>query len=251
MTDTDASAQRGPAAGPAEPADTPSVPAIGLDGVAKEFHSRGEVIAAVRGIDLTIRKGEFFSMLGPSGCGKTTTMRMIAGFEEPTRGRGPAARPRRTARPAEQARRQHGVPVLRAVPAHERVRERGLRAAPQERAQGRDHAASVGEMLGDRRPDRPRAAPAAGSCPAASSSVWRWPGPWSTTPGPAAGRAARRPRPQAPPGHAGRAQAHPARGRHHVRLRDARPGRGAHHVGPDRRDERRRDRAPRAAAGNL
>jgi spermidine/putrescine transport system ATP-binding protein len=86
MTDTDASAQRGTAAGPAEPDDTSSVPAIGLDGVAKEFHSRGEVIAAVRGIDLAIRKGEFFSMLGPSGCGKTTTMRMIAGFEEPTRG---------------------------------------------------------------------------------------------------------------------------------------------------------------------
>jgi spermidine/putrescine transport system ATP-binding protein len=86
MTDTDASAHRGPASGPAEPDGTSSVPAIGLDGVAKEFHSRGEVIAAVRGIDLTIRKGEFFSMLGPSGCGKTTTMRMIAGFEEPTRG---------------------------------------------------------------------------------------------------------------------------------------------------------------------
>jgi spermidine/putrescine transport system ATP-binding protein len=86
MTDTDASAQRGPAAVPAETAGPPSVPAIGLDGVAKEFHSRGEVVAAVRGIDLTIRKGEFFSMLGPSGCGKTTTMRMIAGFEEPTRG---------------------------------------------------------------------------------------------------------------------------------------------------------------------
>jgi spermidine/putrescine transport system ATP-binding protein len=40
----------------------------------------------VRGIDLAIRTGEFFSMLGPSGCGKTTTMRMIAGFEEPSRG---------------------------------------------------------------------------------------------------------------------------------------------------------------------
>src|SRR5439155_4655995 len=33
-----------------------------------------------------IREGEFFSLLGPSGCGKTTTMRMIAGFEEPTQG---------------------------------------------------------------------------------------------------------------------------------------------------------------------
>jgi spermidine/putrescine transport system ATP-binding protein len=41
---------------------------------------------AVRGIDVTIRQGEFFSILGPSGCGKTTTLRMIAGFEEPTAG---------------------------------------------------------------------------------------------------------------------------------------------------------------------
>ncbi len=62
------------------------LPAIELAGVVKEFHSRGEVIAAVRGIDLEIREGEFFSLLGPSGCGKTTTMRMIAGFEEPTHG---------------------------------------------------------------------------------------------------------------------------------------------------------------------
>ena len=41
---------------------------------------------AVRGIDLDIRQGEFFSILGPSGCGKTTTLRLIAGFEEPTGG---------------------------------------------------------------------------------------------------------------------------------------------------------------------
>lgn len=36
---------------------------------------------AVHGIDLDVRKGEFFSILGPSGCGKTTTLRLIAGFE--------------------------------------------------------------------------------------------------------------------------------------------------------------------------
>jgi spermidine/putrescine transport system ATP-binding protein len=41
---------------------------------------------AVDGIDLTIQPGEFFSLLGPSGCGKTTTLRMIAGFEQPTSG---------------------------------------------------------------------------------------------------------------------------------------------------------------------
>jgi spermidine/putrescine transport system ATP-binding protein len=62
------------------------VPAIELVGVVKEFQARGEVVVAVRGLDLVIREGEFFSLLGPSGCGKTTTMRMIAGFEEPTQG---------------------------------------------------------------------------------------------------------------------------------------------------------------------
>jgi spermidine/putrescine transport system ATP-binding protein len=63
-----------------------ALPAIELSGVVKEFQARGEVITAVAGIDLDIREGEFFSLLGPSGCGKTTTMRMIAGFEEPTKG---------------------------------------------------------------------------------------------------------------------------------------------------------------------
>ncbi|MFM1965012.1 MAG: hypothetical protein RL134_737 [Actinomycetota bacterium] len=43
-------------------------------------------VPAVRGIDLDIAAGEFFSLLGPSGCGKTTTLRMIAGFETPTSG---------------------------------------------------------------------------------------------------------------------------------------------------------------------
>ncbi len=41
---------------------------------------------AVRGVDLEIKQGEFFSILGPSGCGKTTTLRLIAGFESPSAG---------------------------------------------------------------------------------------------------------------------------------------------------------------------
>jgi putative spermidine/putrescine transport system ATP-binding protein len=63
--------------------DSAGVPAVRLERLEKRF---GE-IAAVAGIDLEIGDGEFFSMLGPSGSGKTTTLRMIAGFEQPTGGR--------------------------------------------------------------------------------------------------------------------------------------------------------------------
>jgi spermidine/putrescine transport system ATP-binding protein len=43
-------------------------------------------VAAVNGITLDVRQGEFLTLLGPSGCGKTTTLRMIGGFEMPTAG---------------------------------------------------------------------------------------------------------------------------------------------------------------------
>ncbi|HEX8930344.1 MAG TPA: ATP-binding cassette domain-containing protein, partial [Actinomycetota bacterium] len=52
-----------------------------------ELVKRFEEVTAVDGIDLAIPGGEFFSLLGPSGCGKTTTLRLIAGFEQPTSGR--------------------------------------------------------------------------------------------------------------------------------------------------------------------
>jgi spermidine/putrescine transport system ATP-binding protein len=56
--------------------------AIELKGVRKAF----DEVVAVHRFDVGIKKGEFFSLLGPSGCGKTTTLRMIAGLEEPTEG---------------------------------------------------------------------------------------------------------------------------------------------------------------------
>ena len=55
---------------------------VTLAGVRKTF---GDVVA-VDSIDLEIRRGEFFTMLGPSGSGKTTTLRLIAGFEQPDAG---------------------------------------------------------------------------------------------------------------------------------------------------------------------
>ena len=48
---------------------------------------RFDDVVAVDGINLHMPPGEFFSLLGPSGCGKTTTLRLIAGFEQPTSGR--------------------------------------------------------------------------------------------------------------------------------------------------------------------
>ena len=47
---------------------------------------RFDDVLAVAGIDVEIPSGEFFSILGPSGCGKTTTLRLVAGFEQPTSG---------------------------------------------------------------------------------------------------------------------------------------------------------------------
>jgi putative spermidine/putrescine transport system ATP-binding protein len=65
-------------------AERVAVPAVAvrLEGLRKSF---GDV-EAVRGVDLEIADGEFFSMRGPSGSGKTTVLRMIAGFEAPTSG---------------------------------------------------------------------------------------------------------------------------------------------------------------------
>lgn len=56
---------------------------IELDHISKTY---GDFVA-VHDANFTIATGEFFAMLGPSGCGKTTTLKMIAGFEQPTSGR--------------------------------------------------------------------------------------------------------------------------------------------------------------------
>ena len=53
-----------------------------LSGLTKRFGA----FTAVDALDLTVSSGEFFALLGPSGCGKTTTLRMVAGLEEPTGG---------------------------------------------------------------------------------------------------------------------------------------------------------------------
>ena len=59
-----------------------NIPMVKLENIRKSFDD----LEVVKGLDLEIGSGEFFSLLGPSGCGKTTLLRMIAGFETPNSG---------------------------------------------------------------------------------------------------------------------------------------------------------------------
>ncbi|RII09617.1 Spermidine/putrescine import ATP-binding protein PotA [Streptomyces sp. YIM 130001] len=62
--------------------DTVASGAVRLSGISKTYGS----FTAVKPLELTVPQGSFFALLGASGCGKTTTLRMIAGLEEPTTG---------------------------------------------------------------------------------------------------------------------------------------------------------------------
>src|SRR5437879_5454210 len=60
---------------------------VAVDGVSKRYAHRVKgAIYAARNVILAVQPGEFLTLLGPSGCGKTTTLRMIAGFENPDEG---------------------------------------------------------------------------------------------------------------------------------------------------------------------
>jgi spermidine/putrescine transport system ATP-binding protein len=65
-----------------------AVEAVTIRSLVKTFVDRrtGETVRAVDDVSLTVHEGEFFALLGPSGCGKTTTLRVVAGFEDPTSG---------------------------------------------------------------------------------------------------------------------------------------------------------------------
>jgi len=70
-----------------EPAGVPSVPTVvEARGVGKVFGTGGGAVTALEAIDLTIRPGEFVSLIGPSGCGKSTLLRLIGDLTEPSSG---------------------------------------------------------------------------------------------------------------------------------------------------------------------
>ena len=61
-------------------------PLIQLDDVAKQFYRKGQAILACRNIDLSVRRGEFVSIVGPSGCGKSTLLNLLGVIDRPTGG---------------------------------------------------------------------------------------------------------------------------------------------------------------------
>ena len=126
------------------------MPTIELSRVTKRYP--GGTNSAVDDLDLTIDDGDFMCVLGPSGCGKTTTLRMIAGLEQPTAGsisvddrvldsvdRG---RLRSTGTPRD----GHGLPELCIVAAHDDSAEHRVRSAL---AQGRPSRARTTRRRGD------------------------------------------------------------------------------------------------------
>jgi NitT/TauT family transport system ATP-binding protein len=57
-----------------------TAPLVRLDGVTKSFARRGSPLRAVAGVDLSVERGEFVSLIGPSGCGKSTLLRLVGGL---------------------------------------------------------------------------------------------------------------------------------------------------------------------------
>ena len=187
----------------------------------------------VRDLNLDVARGEFLTLLGPSGSGKTTCLMMLAGFEAADPWRDHPRRPADQQRPAVPARHRHGVPELRAVPAHDGRREPGVPARGAQSRAGRDRgagqagarhgpagglrAAPAGPALGR---------PAAAGRGRARARVRAQAGP--------DGRAARRARQAAARADAVRDQAPPRASGRDRGLRHPRPVRGADHVGPHR-----------------
>ena len=214
---------------------------------------RREALRRLRGgdgVNIAIERGEFFSLLGPSGCGKTTTLRMIAGFEQPT-----AGEIRLEGEDVSQVppyrRNVNTVFQHYALFPHMSIADNVAFGPRSAKLDKEETTARVGEMLevvrladfAQRKPGQ--------LCGGQQQRVALARALVNYPERAAPRRAARRPGPEAAPGHAAGAQAHPARGRDHLRLRDPRSGRGAHHERPDRGDERGPGRADRRSHRHL
>ena len=120
----------------------------------------GEVVA-VNDLSLDIADKEFMVYVGPSGCGKSTILAVAGRSGRDQRGHNQDRRPRRQRCPAQRSGYRHGVPVLRAVSAHERVRQHGVRAEAAQDAEEGDRRQGQGSRRSPRH--RPTAGPQAQS----------------------------------------------------------------------------------------
>ena len=190
----------------------PTIPAsdtrddvITIDHVVKRFGT----YVAVEQADFAIKQGEFFSMLGPSGCGKTTTLRMIAGFEQPTEGRI-LLDGKDVSRVPPYHRNVNTVFQHYALFPHMNVADNvafGPRSQKVPEGETQQRVKQLLDVVRLTQFAEPEARPAVGRTAAAGGAGQ---GARQQSRGAAAGRAARRARPQASPGDADRAQAHPA-----------------------------------------
>ncbi len=219
---------------------------VELRGVTKRF----DELVAVDDLSLELGRGEFFTLLGPSGCGKTTTLRMIAGFERPTEGEiriegedvaqlPPHKRPTNTVFqsyalfPHLSVEANVAFGLKRKKVGKDEIAERVK--AELERVGLASHANRKPSQLSGGMQQRVALARALVNLP----KVLLLDEPL--------GRA----RPETAQGTAGRAEADPARGRDHLRLRHPRPGGGADDERPDRGDEPRPGRAGGGPGGGL
>ena len=201
-------------------------------------------------VEIEIGDGEFVVLVGPSGCGKSTLLADDRGAGGDQQRRDRDRRPGGQQRAAQGPRHRHGVPELRALPAHDGVRQHGVLAEAGEGAQGRDPAAGPAGGADPRAAGLPRAlsAPALGR-PAPARR--HGPRDRARPRGVPVRRAALQSRRQAAGADAHRDQGAASAPQDHLGLRHPRPDRGDDHGGPDRRDARRRGRAGRRAARSL
>ena len=102
-------------------------------------------VTAVSDFTLDIEDKEFIVLVGPSGCGKSTTLRMIAGLEEISEGELYIGDKLVNDVAPEGSRYRDGVPELRPVSAHDRIRQHGVRSEAAQDSQGRDRNAAYDE----------------------------------------------------------------------------------------------------------
>ena len=101
-----------------------------------DLHKAFGEVEIIKGVDLDIKDREFVVFVGPSGCGKSTLLRMIAGLEEITSGELLIDGERANDVPPGRAWARHGLPDLRALPAHECGRQHGVQPAAGRSVQG-------------------------------------------------------------------------------------------------------------------